>query len=205
MKTILTKAGYMVIGSLLTLIGYHFGNIDNNSADAQLRGTPQETEIVDEIKCRKLVIVGKDDTRRIILRTDLFDHGQIHIYSEDILPRVSLGVANNSGSDTGVIATGQFKITNRGDTAVVLGTDDQGRGRLELFDTLGIGIPDVIKLSLGADDNGGFMALWNNGFDKPVVQASITDRGEGFIFTRDKTGNQTGSTGSPGPHIIRDK
>ena len=67
MKTILTKMTYMAIGSLLTLIGYHFGNIDNNSANAQIRVTPQETEIVDEIRCRELVIVGDDDTPRITL------------------------------------------------------------------------------------------------------------------------------------------
>ena len=35
MKKVLTKIGYMAFGSLLTLIGYHFGNIDNNSANAQ--------------------------------------------------------------------------------------------------------------------------------------------------------------------------
>ena len=52
---------------------------------------------------------------------------------------------------------------------------------------------------------GGFMALWNKVLDKPVIQASITDKGEGYIFTRDKTGYHTGGAGSPGTHIIQEK
>ena len=67
MKNVSTKIAYMVIGSLLTIIGYHFGNIDNNTADAQEK---VDTPIVDEIQCRRLVIVDEDDTTRIVLGTD---------------------------------------------------------------------------------------------------------------------------------------
>ncbi len=91
----------MVIGSLLTLIGYHFGNIDNNSADAQLRGTPQEVEIVNEIRCRSLIVVGEDDRPLIILGTGLSDRGQITIYNEDGKPRVALGTSTRY--DTGLL------------------------------------------------------------------------------------------------------
>ncbi len=202
MKTMLTKVTYMVIGSLLTLIGYHFGNIDNNSVNAQLRDTPQETEIVDEIKCRKLVIVGKDDTSRITLVTNLSDRGVIQIYNENSFPKVSLGVANNL--DTGFIRTEQLEINKLYDTTVRLGTDDLGSGTLILYNRSGIG-KDQMSVTLGTDAHGGYLAIFNKVFDTAVVQASITDKGEGYIFTRDKTGHQTGRAGSPGSHIIREK
>lgn len=81
MKNILTKVGYTAFGCLLTLIDYHFGNIDNNRANAQ--GIVKEKpEIVDEIRCRRLVIVGDDDTHPIILGTDDFDRGSIQIFNE---------------------------------------------------------------------------------------------------------------------------
>lgn len=69
MKHVLTKMGYMAIGCLLTLIGYHFGSVENNSADAQVAGKTLEppVEIVDELLCRKLVIVDDDDMPRVKL------------------------------------------------------------------------------------------------------------------------------------------
>ena len=75
----------MAVGSLLTLIGYHFGNIDNNSADAQLV-VKKSAPIVDEIRCHKLVIVGDDETQHITLGTDFFNHGKIGIYNENRAP-----------------------------------------------------------------------------------------------------------------------
>lgn len=100
MKNILTKIGYMAFGGLLTLIGYHFGNIDNNSADAQVFTIEDpKPEIVDEIRCRKLVIVGNDNTSRIILSaysalTNYYglDQGGIEIFDKDGASRIFLGV-----------------------------------------------------------------------------------------------------------------
>ena len=106
MKKILTKVGYMAFGSLLTLIGYHFGNIDNNSANAQLQFSGQEKEeIVDEIRCRSFVIVGDDDTPRIHLGTNDLDRGAIVVYNEDRANRIFLGIA--SDIDTGIITIKQ--------------------------------------------------------------------------------------------------
>ena len=70
MKKFLTKIGYMAFGSLLTIIGYHFGNVDNNSVNAQ---QPLGTfvEIVDKIRVRQVEIVGNDNSPRIYLGTDL--------------------------------------------------------------------------------------------------------------------------------------
>ena len=126
MKNILTKIGYMALGCLLTLIGYHFGNVDNNRANAQ--GIVKEKpEIVDEIRCRRLVIVGDDDTHRIILGTDDFDRGSIQIFNEEGARRVFLGTMK--GSDGGTL-----EVTGKelGDVAGVLGTDDYG-GFMSLY------------------------------------------------------------------------
>ena len=99
MKNVLTKVSYMAFGGLLTLIGYYFGSIDNNSADAQentRRGVP--VEIVNELWCRSLVVVGGvDDTPRIRLETDPDDRGFIEIYNEDAEPRMFLGVTTDKG------------------------------------------------------------------------------------------------------------
>ena len=165
MKKILTKVGYMVFGCLLTVIGYHFGNIDNNSADAQL-AVEKSVPIVDEIRCRSLVIVGDDDTPRIYIGTDLYDLGYIQIYNKDVTPRVSLGVANNL--DAGLL---HLDGKESGGTAVIL----------------------------GADKHGGFMTLFNKVIDKACLQAGITDKGNGFIATFDKTGSLTNDMGPKGP------
>ena len=55
----------------------------------------EKVEIVDEIRCRKLVIVGDDDTPRITLETDFLDRGEILIYNEDGAQRVYLSVSSN--------------------------------------------------------------------------------------------------------------
>ncbi len=165
----------MAFGCLLTLIGYHFGNIDNNSADAQLFvekvSPPKKAEIVDEIRCRSLVIVGEDDMPRIKLGTDFFDRGQIIIYNEDAARRVYLSVTS----------------------------DDSGSLDINGKDSGGVAV------WLSVDDNGGFMALWNKVLDKPVFQAGITNKGEGHIFTRDKTGYDTWGGGTPGVHTFKEK
>lgn len=88
MKNIFTKVGYMVIGALLTLIGYHFGNVDNNTASAQ-----KDDSIVDEIQCRRLVVVGNDGTTRIDLGSEVFDGvetGYINVIGEGKLPSATI-------------------------------------------------------------------------------------------------------------------
>ena len=126
MKNILTKIGYMAFGGLLTLIGYHFGNIDNNSADAQVQFDQEKAEIVDEIRCRRLVIVGDDDTPRITLGTTFLDRGAIEVCNEDGARRIFLDINNVDGGSVTLIGK------NSGGTAVWLGVDDNG-GFLSLF------------------------------------------------------------------------
>ena len=169
MKKILTKVGYMAFGSLLTLIGYHFGNIDNNSADAQ--GIFQEkAPIVDEIRCRKLVIVGDDGTQRIILGTNVLP-GYIQFANKDGATRVLLGV---DLEDSG--------------TVIIQGKDSSGKAA-----------------QLGVDQYGGYMALWNKLIDRAVLLTGISDKGEGYVFTRDKGGYQTGALGPKGTLYNRRK
>ena len=167
MKKNLTKLGYMAFGCLLTLIGYHFGNIDSNSANAQ-EIVKEKPEIVDEIRCRKLVIVGSDGTPRITLGTNLLERGKILIYNEDGAPRILLAVDQY---DSGLLE--------------VLGRESGG-----------------LAASLGVNDYGGFMALFNKVLDKSVLQAGITDKGEGALFTRDKAGYNTGGVGPKGVYGI---
>lgn len=178
MKKILTKIGYMAFGSLLTLIGYYFGSIDNNSANAQESKVvrpyllDRTYSIVDEVHCRRLVILGDDEGDRITLETDLYDRGMITIYNEKWAERIALRITNNT--DSGILE--------------ITGKESGGPAA-----------------SLGVDINGGFMALFNNVNDKTVLQAAITNKGEGFIITRDKVGYQTGAVGPEGASIFKDK
>ena len=106
---------------LLTVIGYHFGNIDNNSAGAQVATVKGKADIVDVIRCRKLIIVGEDDTLRIKLGTDFFDRGNIQIYNENRARRVFLGIMKNYDG-------GSLEVTGKesGGLAAGLGVDDNG-------------------------------------------------------------------------------
>ena len=147
MKKILTKLGYMAFGSLLTLIGYHLGNIDNNNANAQIVITPPE--IVDEIRCRKLIIVGDDDSRRITLGTDFLDRGEIEIYNENWAPRVYLGIANNDAGLLTILGKGS------GGVAAGLGVDANG-GYMALWNK----VLDKSVLRTGITNKGnGFILL----------------------------------------------
>ena len=56
---------------------------------------------------------------------------------------------------------------------------------------------------LGADANGGFMALFNKLLDKPVAEAAIAQKGHGSIVIRGKVGDQLGVMGPLG--IFRTK
>lgn len=147
----------MAFGSLLTLIGYHFGNIDNNNANAQ-----ENAPIVDVIRCRSLVIVGDDNTHRIILSTDQFDRGDIGVYNEDGARRVYLGVTTFDGVEGGSI---DLIAKDSGGVSVALGTDLYG-GYMILYNR-------------------------NAASTRPVVHASITPTGRGVIVLRDKIGQQT--------------
>ena len=158
----------MAFGCLLTLIGYHFGNIDNNSVDAQVEVehvAEEKAEIVDEIRCRRLVIVGDDDTQPIILDKDSLDRGMIKIYNEDGARRMFLGL---------------FK--------------DYDGGLIEVTGKESGGLASM----LGADSNGGFIALFNKLLDKPIVEAAITQKGHGSIVIRDKDWDQLGVMGPLG-------
>ena len=117
MKNILTKLSYMAFGCLLTIIGYHFGNIDNNNADAQTSFMP--VPIDDRILCRRLIIVGKDNTPRITLEADRFDRGKIEIGDEHRIRRVYLGIDAVDGVEGGAI-----ELSAKGsDISASLGTE----------------------------------------------------------------------------------
>ena len=226
MKKILTKLSYMAFGSLLMLIGYHFGNIDNNSADAQ--GIVKENApIVRELRCRSLVIVDDDNTPRITLGTNQFGHGEIQIYNEKGTRRIFLGMP--TFYDRGAVLAddnGVLKIFGDDNTPrITLGTNSIDRGEIQIYNEKGTrriflgvasdydgGVLQItgirnggVAFGLGADQNGGYMALWNKVLDKPVLQASVTQKGAGAIITWDNTGNQIGGMGPLGTFITKEK
>ena len=147
MKKILTKVGYMAFGSLLTLIGYHFGNVDNNSANAQ-----ENAPIVDEVRCRSLVIVGDDNTPRITLGTE---------------SRVSLGVDLN---DSGTIV---IREKDSGGIVAQLGVDSYG-GYMALFNK----VSETAAFKSGITDKGDGYAI---AFDKAGGMINAVGPQEGYV------------------------
>lgn len=108
MKKVLTKIGYMAFGSLLTLIGYHFGNVDNNTVNAQ--PSLEKTEnIVNRLRVRQLEIVGNDNSPRIYLGTNL-DKGQIVVVDDNDVPHLTLKTDSEGGSIEVKDSSGQDRL-----------------------------------------------------------------------------------------------
>ncbi|MDE0326518.1 MAG: hypothetical protein OXN27_21540 [Candidatus Poribacteria bacterium] len=161
MKNILTKMGYMAIGCLLTLIGYHFGNVESNNVNAQ-QSSESTLDIVDKIRVRQLEIVDDEDTLRVKLDRD------------------------------GIVVYNAMGITRAG-----IFVDDEDNG---VVLALGPGSATGAAAALYVDENGGGISLWNKFIAEPVLEAVITDKGEGFILAKDKAGEDTEVLGSGGPH-----
>lgn len=153
MKSVSTKIAYMVIGSILTIIGYHFGNIDNNTAEAQ-----RDDPIDDEIRCRRLVLVGDDDTPRIILETSPGDDGRIRIGNQNRKLRVVLGVAVIDG-----IETGEIHVIDTEDKVAGSIASDMHGGYMAVYSRDGA-------------------------TRRPLAQISTTEKGNGVVSVRDKDG-----------------
>lgn len=160
MKNVLTKMGYMAIGCLLTLIGYHFGGVENNSVNAQ-QSSESAANIVDKIRVRQLEIVDDNDTLRVRL-----DRDGIEIFNAMGIARARIFVKEDGGGAVAMLGPGAAP---------------------------GAALLDV-------DENGGRISLWNKFVAKPVLQAIITDKGEGVIVTRDRAGEDTDHLGSTGRH-----
>ena len=127
MKNVSTKIAYMVIGSLLTLIGYHFGNIETNTATAQ-----KDDAIVDEIQCRRLVVVGDDGTTRVDLGSEFFDGvetGYINIIGEGKLPSATI----RSSAYGGNMAI-YNRDSNQESPVVQIATTEKGHGIVATYD-----------------------------------------------------------------------
>lgn len=140
MKKVMEKIIFMTVGSLLTIIGYHFGSFDNNSADAQLNVQPVLTDgEFDKIRCRNIEIVDADGNTRILLTTDLFGKGFISIPHEDGGSAVLLAVWDEDGYVT---------VSRTGDkSAATLHTTKYG-GQMSIFSKTGGNI-----LQIGTTEN----------------------------------------------------
>ena len=133
MKNVLTKISYMAFGCLLTLIGYHFGNVDNNSVNAQQPSEKVINNIVDKLRVRQLEVVGNDNTSRIILGTNL-DGTEIRFVNADNTPQMrfvnksdgaSIVIKDTSGGKTGIYSQGMTILGPNGDSSIILLTNDE--------------------------------------------------------------------------------
>ena len=117
MKNVSAKIAYMVIGSILTLIGYHFGNIENNTAEAQ-----KEDATVDEIRCRRFVLVDDDNVPRVVIETKPDGNGSIAIGNQNGMKRLLLTAGVSDGMEAGSIEVYQEDE----DIITTIGSDANG-------------------------------------------------------------------------------
>ena len=187
MKNVLTKMGYMVIGCLLTLIGYHFGNVENNSVSAQQSSESAATDIVGKIRVRQLEIVGNDNTSRIIVGTNL-DGAEIKFVAEDNTPLIRLkttskggkiAIQDLSGNDAIVADNNRISIEGPGEyAAVALTTDSDGNGIVVVS---GQGNADSLPVaSLSINEYGGEVRVTGNSGHPSAVLATDSD-GNGIV------------------------
>ena len=167
MKKVLTKIGYMAFGSLLTLIGYHFGNIDNNTANAQ-QALEKTENIVDKLRVRQLEIVGNDNSPRIYLGTNL-DKGQIVVVDDNDVPHLTL----KTNSEGGRIDVQDDLGKNR----LKLSVDKDGSGDIRV---LGDNSDSVILLGSAASKRGGVIQF-NDSLGKGRVILGVTTQDVGGI------------------------
>lgn len=127
MKNVSTKIAYMVIGSLLTIIGYHFGNVDKNTVEAEQADLVPDTDAVkyfEKIVCKEFVIVNEDVKRVVNIAPDLDGAGSIITYDKDGKPLAHIGSDNNGGR----LAIWHKGFVNNPIPIVRIGTTAEGDG-----------------------------------------------------------------------------
>lgn len=98
MKKVMEKVIFMVVGSLLTIIGCHFGTVNNNSTNAQINGNlSQPNGEFDLISCRALTITDANGNGRILLGS-LGDIASIVLTDEDKKSRIGLTVSDQDAN-----------------------------------------------------------------------------------------------------------
>ena len=158
------------MAALLTIIGYHFGNVDNNSVNAQETfQTP--VEIVDKLRVRQLEIVGNDNSPRIYLGTDL-DRGQIKFVGDSDISQMSLKATSNGG---------HIELHNRYGKPKILLDHKDDRGRIMI-----LGEDETGRVVLMEDDNGG-IAIVASEDEKSMVSLQALKSG-GMVMATDRSG-----------------
>ncbi len=192
MKNVSTKIAYMVIGSLLTIIGYHFGNIDNNTADAQEKA---DTPIVDEIRCRRLVVVNEDgETVVDMFSTSDRNDGAIRINNKD--GQQLVGITSQAVTGDGFMA-----IHNRDGilvTKIVPTLDGDG--------TIAINNKDgevLVNIAPTVETSDGAIQTYNKD-GEVLVNIGTTETSDGSIRTYNKDGELVTQIGSDeyGGHMV---
>ena len=173
MKKQLERCMYMGIGAFITLISWTLAEMHNASVNAQNAGPL----VVDEIVCRKLQVVDEQGNNKVVLST-AFGGGTVIVWDEEGKGAAILntnnegGVLSVYGKDKGVV---QLSINEYGGLVNVSSKDDNKGGVI-----------------LGTDLHGGGVAIYNSNAQQ-VGEFSVHTGGGGWIKTKDKLGNTTGS------------
>ena len=210
MKKKLEKAFYMALGSLLTVIGFFFGTIQNDSINLQqtqeasaspmfFKHASDNTAqsflyplVLGKIVCQKLEIVDSEGNTVAILGKEGIP---------GLTPLSIFKVYNANGEDIFVLEDVDHngRVTVAG-TEHWLGTTAGEFTSGEV--TLGGG-PHGAYMNFKGQNNGSHLSLWaemDSGgitlFNKErqnLIQIGTTDKRGGTIITKDESGNSTGN------------
>ena len=173
MKKQLERCMYMGIGAFIALISWTLAEIHNAPVNAQDAGPL----VVDKIVCRELQVVDAKGNNKVILSTAL-GGGTVVVWDEE-------------GKGAGILNT-----NNEGGVLSVYGKD---KGMVQLSINEYGGIVNVSSkdknkggVILGTDLYGGAVVIYNSNAQQ-VGEFSVHTGGGGWIKTKDRLGNTTGS------------
>lgn len=169
------KLKYMVLGSLLTLAGFMFGNM-NSDTEAQLG-----SETMDTLTVRELIVVE-----------------DIKITSNSGSPRVMISSDRNGGKVTvfgpggiGGKGAASLSLTENGGRVSVFGIGGEAAAMLAVtkkggtLTTKGV-IGEAAGVGIGANEEGGTVTVFDRE-GKPRAAFGI-DNGEGFAYLVNRFG-----------------
>ena len=165
------KLKYMVLGGVLTLAGFMFGNMNNNT-EAQ-----SGYETIDKLVVRELIVRGgmkltNDNLEPLVLIDSDLEGGSITVYG-----RGGRGIANLSVSKLG----GSVRVYDvRNQNTAAINAYEEG-GILSVSSAI-----NQVGATVSSDESGGKVMI--NSINGDVRAGLMIIQGEGVVFTKNRYG-----------------
>ena len=173
------KLTFMALGSILTIAGYLLATLTSD-VTAQLETDKSEPLIVDEIVCRKLRVVDKNDKTRVEIGAN-FLTGYMDFKTSDGAKAISISAFNDFKSMT---------FWNGDKDGLYMGASSDG-GHMKILRASGKG---AVSMGVGMNTKKGFVNIWGkNG--KRAVEIGSDPNGGGYMDVWHASGKKAVSIG----------